>query len=235
MIGVIVNTLTVFVGSSIGLLFKKIIPHNWTNFVIGGMGLCTLYIAISGAFEGQNTLIAVVSMALGSIIGIALDIDRRVNSGVEKIEAKFLKNKDDDGPSFSEGFITTSMIFCVGAMTIVGSLQAGLVGDNTMLLTKATMDGIGAVFFAASLGVGVLASSAFIFVFQGSLVMLAQFVQPFLGDAVVAEMTCTGSLVLMGMALNLIGVAKLKVMNYTPAIFMPVILVPLFDWIGGLF
>lgn len=234
MLGVIVNTLTVAVGSIIGLLAKKAIPNNWTDFIIGGMALCTMYIGISGAFEGQNTLIAVISMAVGAVIGIAIDIDKRVNNFAEKIEKRFIKDESSAG-SFAEGFVTTSMLFCVGAMTVVGSLQAGLLGDNTMLFTKATMDGIGAIFFAASLGFGVLASSVFIFVFQGAIVLLAQFVQPFLSDAVIAEMTCTGSLLLIGIAFNLMGIAKLKIMNYMPAIFIPIALVPLFDWIGGMF
>ncbi|MCI7146713.1 MAG: DUF554 domain-containing protein [Candidatus Fimisoma sp.] len=235
MLGVIVNTLTVIAGSIVGLLAKKAIPKNWTNFIMAGMGLCTMYIGISGAFEGQNTLIAVISIALGAIIGLAVDIDRRVNNLAEKIEKRFVKDAGEGEATFSEGFVTASMIFCVGAMTIVGSLQAGLIGDNTMLFTKATMDGIGAVFFAASLGFGVLASAAFVFVFQGSIVLLAQFVEPFLSDAVIAEMTCAGSLLLIGLAFNLIGISKLKIMNFMPAVFMPIILVPIFDWVGGLF
>ncbi len=236
MIGVIVNTLTVIVGSSIGLLAKKIIPKNWSDFIICGMGLCTIYIGISGAFEGQNTLVAVISMAVGAVIGLAADIDRRVNSGVEKLEKRFIKEPSESGgASFTEGCVTASMIFCVGAMTILGSLQAGLTGDNTMLFTKATMDGIGAVFFAASLGFGVLAAGVFVFVFQGAIVLLAQFVEPFLSQTVIAEMTCVGSLILIGLALNLIGATKIKVMNFTPAIFMPIAVVPLFDWVGGIF
>ena len=236
MLGVIVNTLTVLVGSSIGLLAKKIIPKDWSSFIICGMGLCTMYIGISGSFEGQNTLVAVVSMAVGAVIGLSIGIDKRVNSGVSKLEKRFIKKPSQEGgTSFTEGFVTDSMIFCVGAMTILGSLQAGLTGDNTMLFTKATMDGIGAVFFAASLGFGVLAASFFVLIFQGAIVLLAQFVEPFLSDAVIAEMTCVGSLILIGLALNLIGVAKIKVMDSSPAIFMPIAVVPMFDWIGGLF
>lgn len=236
MLGVIVNTLTVIVGSSIGLLAKKIIPRNWSDFIICGMGLCTMYIGISGAFDGQNTLVAVISMALGAVIGLAADIDRRVNSGVEKLEKRFIKEPSEGGGvSFTEGFVTASMIFCVGAMTVLGSLQAGLTGDNTMLFTKATMDGIGAVFFAASLGFGVLVAGVFVFVFQGAIVLLAQFVEPFLSQTVIAEMTCVGSLILIGLALNLIGATKIKVMNFTPAIFMPIAVVPLFDWVSKIF
>lgn len=235
MLGVIVNTLTVLIGSSIGLLAKKIIPANWSDFIIKGMGLCTIYIGISGSFEGQNTLIAVISMAVGAVIGLAIGIDRRVNNGVERLEKRFIKKPvEEGGVSFTEGFVTASMIFCVGAMTILGSLQAGLTGDNTMLFTKATMDGIGSVFFAASLGFGVLAAGGFVLVFQGAIVLLAQFVEPFLSDAVIAEMTCVGSLILIGLAFNLIGMAKIKVMDLTPAIFMPIIVVPIFDWVGSL-
>ena len=234
MLGVIVNTLTVIVGSAIGLLAKKAIPNDWSGFIVSGMGFVTMYIGISGAFSGQNPLIAVISMAVGSLIGIAIDIDARVNRGVSKLESKFASKKEDGGASFTEGFVTASMLFCVGAMTIVGSLQAGLIGDNTMLFTKATMDGISSIFFAASLGIGVLVSAAFVFVFQGGIVLLAQFIEPFLGDMVVAEMTCVGSLILMGMALNLVGATKLKIMNYLPAIFMPIILVPVFELASGL-
>lgn len=237
MLGVIVNTLTVLVGSSIGLLAKKIIPRDWSGFIICGMGLCTMYIGISGSFEGQNTLVAVVSMAVGAVIGLSIGIDKRVQQRRFKAGKTFYKEAGTRRRNrlFTEGFVTASMIFCVGAMTILGSLQAGLTGDNTMLFTKATMDGIGAVFFAASLGFGVLAASFFILIFQGAIVSLAQFVEPFLSDAVIAEMTCVGSLILIGLALNLIGVAKIKVMDFTPAIFMPIAVVPMFDWIGGLF
>ena len=120
MLGVIVNTLTVLVGSSIGLLAKKIIPKDWSSFIICGMGLCTMYIGISGSFEGQNTLVAVVSMAVGAVIGLSIGIDKRVNSGVSKLEKRFIKKPSQEGgTSFTEGFVTASMIFCVGVHIIV--------------------------------------------------------------------------------------------------------------------
>ena len=147
MLGVIVNTPYCIGWQQYRPLSKKIIPKDWSSFIICGMGLCTMYIGISGSFEGQNTLVAVVSMAVGAVIGLSIGIDKRVNSGVSKLEKRFIKKPSQEGgASFTEGFVTASMIFCVGAMTILGSLQAGLTGDNTMLFTKATMDGIGAVF-----------------------------------------------------------------------------------------
>ena len=126
--------------------------------------------------------------------------------------------------TIAEGFVTASLLFCVGAMTIVGSLQAGLTGNNEMLFTKATLDGISSIIFSASLGIGVMLSAAFVFVFQGAIVLLAQAVEPFLSDAVIAEMTCVGSLLIVAIGLNILGITKLKVMNYMPAVFIPIVL-----------
>ena len=190
MIGVIVNTLTVIVGSIIGLLAKKLIPDGWSDFIMKGIALCVIYIGIDGAMSGENTLIAIISMAVGAVIGLALDLDRHLNNFAEKLENRF--KKPGENVTIAEGFVTASLLFCVGAMTIVGSLQAGLTGNNEMLFTKATLDGISAVIFSASLGIGVMLSAAFVLVFQGAIVLLAQAVEPFLSDAVIAEMTCVG-------------------------------------------
>ena len=226
MLGVVVNTLTVIIGSTIGLLAKKAIPKEWTDFIIKGIALCVIYIGVSGSLEGENTLIMILSMAIGAVIGSACDLDKGLNSLANKLEERF--KKPGEKATIAEGFISASLLFCVGAMTIVGSLEAGLLGDNQMLYTKATLDGISSIIFAASLGVGVLFSAAFVLVFQGAIVLLAQFIEPFLEAAVIAEMTAVGSLLIIAMALNMLEVTKLKVMNYTPAIFMPIIVCPLF-------
>ncbi len=226
MLGVVVNTLTVIIGSTIGLLAKKAIPKEWTDFIIKGIALCVIYIGVSGSLEGENTLIMILSMAIGAVIGSACDLDKGLNSLANKLEERF--KKPGEKTTIAEGFISASLLFCVGAMTIVGSLEAGLLGDNQMLYTKATLDGISSIIFAASLGVGVLFSAAFVLVFQGTIVLLAQFIEPFLEEAVIAEMTAVGSLLIIAMALNMLEVTKLKVMNYTPAIFMPIILCPIF-------
>lgn len=226
MLGVVVNTLTVIIGSTIGLLAKKAIPTEWTDFIIKGIALCVIYIGVSGSLEGENTLIMILSTAIGAVIGSACDLDKGLNSLANKLEERF--KKPGEKTTIAEGFISASLLFCVGAMTIVGSLEAGLLGDNQMLYTKATLDGISSIIFAASLGVGVLFSAAFVLVFQGTIVLLAQFIEPFLEEAVIAEMTAVGSLLIIAMALNMLEVTKLKVMNYTPAIFMPIILCPIF-------
>ena len=222
MIGVIVNTLTVVVGSIIGLLAKKLIPDGWSDFIMKGIGLCVIYIGIDVAMSGQNTLIAIISMAVGAVIGLALDLDKHLNNFAERLENRF--KKPGENVTIAEGFVTASLLFCVGAMTIVGSLQAGLTGNNEMLFTKATLDGISSIIFSASLGIGVMLSAAFVFVFQGAIVLLAQAVEPFLSDAVIAEMTCVGSLLIVAIGLNILGITKLKVMNYMPAVFIPIVL-----------
>ena len=228
MLGVIVNTITVIVGSIIGLVFKKFIPKNWGDFIMKGIALCVLYIGIDGALGGSNPLIAIISMAVGALLGTWIDLDKHLNNFANKIEEKF-KKRDENGEivggvSIAEGFVSASLLFCVGAMTIVGSLNAGLQGDNTMLFTKATLDGISSIILSATLGIGVLLAAAFVFVFQGALVLLAQAVAPVLTDICITEMTCVGSLLILAIGLNMLGVTKLKVMNYMPAVFLPIIL-----------
>ena len=222
MLGVFVNVATVLIGSLVGLLLKKGIPDKVTGALMSGIGLCTIYIGISGALNGENTLVLILSMAIGTIIGTLLDIDGQLNRLAAYVESKF---KQENGQvTVVEGFVTASLLFCVGAMTIVGSLQAGLTGDCEMLFTKATLDLISSCVLAASLGIGVMLSDIFVFVFQGGLVLLARVIAPFLTDYAIHEMTCAGSVLIIALGLNLIGVTKIKVANYLPVLLIPPIL-----------
>jgi uncharacterized protein len=230
MIGVLVNTATVLIGSLIGLIFKKGIPQKLTDAVMLGIGLCTLYIGISGALKGENTLILIGSIVLGAIIGTAVDIDKRLNALGTLIGKRFEK-ESGGSVSVAEGFVTASLLFCIGAMTIVGSLTAGLTGDNKMIFTKSLLDLISAAILSVSLGIGVIFSAVFVFVFQGVLVLLAQYLAPVLTTSAINEITCAGSLIIIAMGLNLIGVTKIKVANYLPAI----LIAPLICWVLTLF
>lgn len=219
MLGVIVNVGTVLLGSLVGLFLKRGIPEKVTEALMLGIGLCTVFIGISGALQGENTLVLILSMAIGTVIGTLLDIDRQLNRLAAYVETRF---KQKDGQvTVAEGFVTASLLFCVGAMTIVGSLQAGLTGDCEMLYTKATLDLISSCVLSASLGIGVLLADAFVLVFQGGLVLLAGFIAPFLTDYAIGEMTCAGSVLIIALGLNLIGVTKIKVANYLPVILIP--------------
>lgn len=225
MLGVIVNVIVIILGSGIGMVFNKGIPERVSETLMKGLGLCTLYIGWSGALKGSNTLVLIVSMAIGIVIGEGLNLDARLNRFADKLEKRF--SKKDGSISIAEGFITASLLFCVGAMTVVGSLQAGLSGNYEMLYTKSVLDFISSMIFASTLGIGVMLSAIFVLVFQGGIVLLAQVVAPFLTDGVVAEMTCVGSVLIFALGLNIVGITKLKVLNFLPAMFLPILLTPL--------
>ncbi len=222
MLGTIVNTIAVIIGAFLGLLLKKGLPERLQDSIMKGLGLCVLFIGISGALEGQNTLIAILSIAIGTVIGEAIDIDRRLNHLGQLLESRFSKAGSEQ--TVARAFVTSSLLFCVGAMTIVGSLQSGLTGDHEMIYTKSLLDGISSIIFASSLGYGVLFSAVAVFVYQGAIVLLAQWVAPLLSESVIAEMTCTGSLLIIALGFNMLGLTKIKVANYLPALFIPIIL-----------
>ncbi|SHI20798.1 hypothetical protein SAMN02745823_03406 [Sporobacter termitidis DSM 10068] len=230
MIGVLVNTATVIIGSLIGLIFKRGIPKKLTDAVMIGIGLCTVYIGISGALKGENTLILIGSIVLGAVLGTALDLDRRLNGLGELIGRRFKKSAYGS-VSVAEGFVTASLLFCIGAMTIVGSLDAGLTGDNKMLFTKSVLDFVSSAILSVSLGIGVICAAAFVFVFQGAIVLLAQYLRPVLTASAINEMTCAGSLIIVALGLNILGVTKIKVANYLPAI----VFAPVLCWLVTLF
>lgn len=235
MLGVIVNVITVMIGSSIGLLFKKGIPEKVSKAAMIGLGACTLYIGISGSLCGENVLILIASIVLGAIIGTLLNIDGAINKMAQKVEAKF--RKDGKDVSIAEGIITATLLFCVGSMTVTGSIQAGLTGDNSVLITKAMLDLVSSMMLASSLGIGVLLSSVAVFVIQGGLVLLAGLVSPLMSTGAINEMTCAGSILIIMIGTNLMGITKIKVADFLPAIlFAPVIynLVPLFEKLWNL-
>lgn len=221
MLGTVVNTIAVILGAGIGLFVKKGIPERIGNFLMKGLGLCSLYIGISGTFKGEDTLIMIISIVVGIIIGEGIDIDRRVNSIVRKIESKFFGKNDKN--NIAQGFISASLLFCVGSMTLVGVMNAGLLGDNTMLYTKSAMDFCSSIIFASTLGVGVLLSAIFVLIYQGGLTMLTIYAAPLLNNRVINEMTCVGSLIIIAMGLNILGITKIKLMNYIPAMFLPIV------------
>ena len=222
MIGVIVNVITVVIGSSIGLLFKKGIPEKVSKAAMTGLGACTLYIGISGSLAGENPLIAIASVVLGAIVGTLLNIDGAINHLAEKVETRFQK-KGTQG-SIAEGIISATLLFCVGSMTVTGSIQAGLTGDHSLLITKAMLDLVSSMMLASSLGVGVLLSAVAVLIIQGGLVLLAGVIAPLLSTGAINEMTCAGSILIMMIGTNLMGITKIKVADYLPAIlFAPII------------
>lgn len=225
--GVLFNSLIVAVGALIGLIARKGIPSKITDALLCGMGLCTLYIGISGAISAgadkdANPLLPILSIAPGVFIGTLADIDGTLNRLGDAVERKFTKGNGQG--NLAEGFISACLLFCVGSMTILGAINAGISGDNTIYFTKGMLDFVAGMALAVSLGAGVLLSSLFILVFQGSLVLLAGLVEPILTTHMIAEMNCVGSLLIVVIGLNLMGITKIKVANYLPAILIAMLL-----------
>ena len=212
MLGVIVNTAAVVFGSLIGLLFKKGLGEKLSQAVMTVLGLFTLYVGIDGVLGGQDPLVVLISAVVGVIIGTALDLDGLIARAGDRL------GSGKEG--FSQGFMTGSLLFCVGAMTVVGSLQSGLKGDHSLIFTKSAMDLISSMMLASSLGIGVLFAAGFVFVFQGGLVLLSGALAPVLTDAAIADLGCVGSLFIIALGLNLIGVTKIKVANGLPAVLI---------------
>lgn len=225
MLGVLVNMITVLIGGTIGNLFKKGIPQKITDALMIGLGLCTIYIGISGALKGENTLVLILSIAFGAIVGTLIDIDSLINRGANWVENKF--KKDGKKVSIAEGIVTSTLLFCVGSMTVVGSLNAGLRGDNEMLYTKAMLDAVSSTVLGSTLGVGVILAAIPVVIIQGGLVLLSGLLNGVLTPTAISEMTCAGSVIIIALGLNLTGISKFKVANYIPAIFFA----PVFSWI----
>lgn len=221
MLGVLVNTGAIIAGSLIGVFLKKGLPERISKSLTTAIGLAVIYIGIDGMMSGENTLVLVLSMVIGAVIGTAIDLDLRLDTLGKSIESKF---KRGENAGVAEGFVSATLLFCVGAMAIVGALQSGLSGNHETQYTKAILDLISSVILASTLGWGVMLASVSVFILQGSVVLLAQLAEPYLTEYVIGEMTCAGSVLIVGLALNMLGITKIKLMNLLPAMFVPIIL-----------
>ena len=219
--GVLVNTFTVLLGSGIGLLLKKSIPEKVSRAAMIAIGLCTVYIGISGSLSGGNAIVLILAMVCGTTAGTLLDIDGRLARVGAFFERKL--RREGEKTSVAEGFVTASLLFCVGSMTVVGSLNAGLTGDMRLLYTKSILDLISSCMLAGALGIGVMLAAGFVFTLQGLLVLLSTLLQGVLTDAaLIGEITCAGSVIIIGLGLNLLGISKFKIADMLPAIlFVP--------------
>lgn len=224
LLGTIVNTVGILLGGGIGLIInyflKRGIPERYSERIMQGIGLCTIYIAASTLLDGTQTLVTILSFVFGAALGEWLNLDGRVKSISKRMEQQFDRNGSG---SFTRGFLSAFLLFCVGTMAIQGSLNAGLTGDNDILYSKSLMDTISACIFASTLGIGVLFSVIPLFLYQGGITLLASFARPFLTQEVIGEMNTIGSLLLFGISLDLLGIKSLKLMNFLPAMFLPIL------------
>ena len=233
-LGVIVNGLVIVGASFAALILKKFIMkfdknnkvEKISDTIMSGLALCIIYMGISGALECQHVLICIISMVVGGLIGELIDIDKGLNSLGDKIEEKLNKGKTDvskEKVSISQGFVSASLLFCVGAMAVVGALNSGLFGNNDTLFAKSALDGVSSFLFSLTLGIGVLLSAVAVFLYEGIIACGAFLLKGVLSTAVITEMNAVGSLLILALGINMILKANIKVANLLPAMFVPII------------
>lgn len=227
MIATFLNCGLIVLGSLLGILFRNQISQRFTTIVTQGLALCVLGIGISSAIKTQDTLCVIVCMVLGCLLGEALRIEARLDAFGDLLKHKLLRGSSANS-QFTEGFVTASVLFCVGAMAVMGSIDAGVRGDYSLLISKSVIDGVTAITFAAVMGIGVLFSSVPILLYQGGLTLLASLVADDLSPAAITEMSAVGGIIIMGIGFNLLNLSekKLKVGNMLPAIFLPFLYLP---------
>lgn len=219
MFGTLINVVTIIVGTLLGLLLRKGIAERFKVTIMQGIGLAVGLIGFNMALKTSNEIIVILSMVVGGLIGEALNIEGFLNGLGQRLNRLV---KADEG-DFVKAFVSASLVYCVGAMSIMGALQSGLTGKHDILLAKSSLDGISAIIFSSSMGIGVLFAAIPVLIYQGLLTLLAGSVKVFLTEAVVREMTATGGLLIVAIGLNLLGINKFKVANLLPSIFMAVI------------
>ncbi|MBQ9744516.1 MAG: DUF554 domain-containing protein [Clostridia bacterium] len=238
LLGTIVNSVGIAVGAFIGVLITNILKKNKRlaaipDKLMKAVGLCVIYIGIEGAFKNQNTLVLILSIVIGALIGELIDIDKHLNTLGAFVERKLTKKKyDEDGNEIvserglAKSFVSATILFCVGAMAITGAIESGLSGgaEQSTLYAKATLDTISSIVFGATLGIGTALSAICVFIYQGAIELCAEAVSGLISDYVMAQMTAAGSLIIFAIGLNMIGVTKIKVANLLPAIFLPLLL-----------
>lgn len=232
-LGTLGNIALVLLGSTIGILIKGGLKQRFQETILKAMGLAVMFIGISGALEGllsiegnkivsRYIMLMVVSLAAGSFIGEAIDIETRLERVGEWLKRKLKVNKEKD-KGFVEGFVNSSLLFCVGAMAIIGSLKDGLSADPSMLLAKGFIDGVVAIFFASTLGIGVFFSVIPVGIYQGGITLAAGFVEPYLSERLIGNLSFIGSVLIFAIGINMVTGKKVKTGNLLPSVLVPVV------------
>ncbi len=223
-LGTIVNSIAIILGSIIGLLIKGGLKKRYEEIVLNAVGLSVLFVGISGAvsklmLKDANPILFIVSLAIGGFIGEWIDIEKRLGKLGDMLQARFAKNES----GISHGFVTASLLFCVGTMAILGSIESGVKGVHTTLFAKSILDGITSIIFSSTMGVGVVFSAVSVFVYQGTLTILSSHVQNFLTADMLREISIVGGIIITALGLNMLKIKAIKVGNLLPAIFIPVL------------
>lgn len=226
-LGTIVNAVGIFVGAILGLIFKKGLPKKWQETMMSGIAICIVVIGVQMALKTNNIVIVIFSLVIGSILGEIIDIEEGMNRIGEVLGKRIAGSNKSVAAEIAAGFVNASVLFCSGAMAIVGSIQDGLLGDHATLFAKATLDALISLVLTANLGVGVALSALSVGIYQGAITMLAGFIGPYITDAMLAEITGSGGVMIMAIGTNMLHLTKIRIGNMIPAMLVAALIVRL--------
>ena len=241
MLGTLINTFAILLGGGIGLFIKDGIKEKYKTIIMEGVSLAVLFIGAVGAIKGlldpqSHPILFIISLAIGGIIGEWIDIQGKLQKSGDFFQKKIGRNSG----LISQGFVSASLIFCVGTMAILGAFESGLQGNHNTLFVKSILDGITSLILASTLGFGVLLSALSVLLYQGSLTLLAGFVQPYITNDMMREISIVGGILIFSLGLTMLDIKKIKTGNFLPAILIPVIyylpmVQKVFHWISSYF
>ena len=226
-LGSLINATAIVVGAGIGMLLGDRLPGRMRESVFQGLGLCTMAIGLGMTLKSHNPLYVIGSILVGIILGEAMDLEGRINRGGEALK-RVLRSRNG---GFTEGFVSSTLLFCIGSMAIIGPLNEGLSGDRSIVLTKTMLDFFASIAFGAVYGSGVMASALPLLIYQGSITLFAEGIRPYLNDNIRAELEATGGIAIMGIGFNLLGLLKIRLSNFLPALIVVVLLCLFAKWI----
>ena len=220
MLGTLVNSLAIIAGSLVGLLFSRGIPEKYKEILLSGVSLSVILIGIKSALGSDHVMVVIFSMVFGGLIGEGINIEGKLERLGRFLERR-ISSASSDTSSFGRGFVTASLVFCVGSMAIVGALESGLTGNHQTLMAKSVLDGVISIVFASTMGLGVMFSSFAVFLYQGAITMAAMLMKSYLVPETISQMSAVGGLLIMSIGMNMLKITAIRVGNLIPAIFLP--------------
>ena len=220
MIGTLINAVAIVIGSLVGLFLRKGIKEEMSKSIMQGLGLCVMIIGLQGAIATENILLMIVSVALGGFIGNTLNIDKQMQKLGSYAQRKLSRGENNNN-NFAQGFVTASLVFCIGDMAVVGALDSGIRNDHSTLIVKSLLDGIAAIVFASTFGIGVMLSAIPVLIYQGSIALLGVVIAPYLSEVLIKEISAIGGLLILAIGLNMALDKDIKVANFLPSILIP--------------
>ncbi len=220
LLGAIANGLSIVLGGIIGTKAGKLIPDRHSQLILASLQIVVLILGITIAIKSENILIVVISIVVGGLLGETMDLDKKMRDLGDYLQSKVKSSESN----ISSGFVSASLVFCVGSMAILASIESGIRGDHSIHFTKAIIDGVLAIFFASTLGIGVSLSGAAVFLYQGGMTLLASLIAPYITTEIMTEVSATGGVLLIALALTMMEIKQIKVANLIPALIVPAIL-----------